>query len=72
MLKNETSSKVFTLKHIGKLIQQLLDKYDYSEYKKDVDIKAVERNIEVSLGDENDKLMCPFKDLFMWAVLMNR
>lgn len=71
MLQSYTRYPTFTLKDVGKLLRKVMSKYDDEIYQSDDDMNRM-MSREESIVEGDLLFPKPFRELFLWAVLMNR
>ena len=73
LLSEHTSASIFCLADVGKLLRKLIGKHHDEIYQNDNDIKMITMLEDVKEPLENEiSFPKPFRELFLWAVLMNR
>ena len=61
------------LQDVDKLLRKLMSKHVDDHYDKDNDVGAVLRNEDAFTGPQDQiTFPKPFRELFVWSVLMNR
>jgi hypothetical protein len=62
LLSDQCASSSFCLRDIAQLLRKLIGHHHDDLYEKDMDVRT-----------ENDEVFSkPFRELFLWSVLMNR
>lgn len=64
---------VFLLQDVNRLLRKLLGKHTDEQYRTDNNVAEVMKNEDAYTGEEGKLyFQYPFRELFLWAVLMNR
>ena len=73
LLRRRTRYPIFLLQDVDKLLRKLMSKHVDDHYNNDNDIRAVMLDEDAYTGPPDQiHFPKPFRELFIWAVLMNR